>query len=108
MASILQRAAITYLRNNARASTHSATAGGHGGGWQLWKKLSFFVGMPAVGLGMLNAYLAHADGHHEHPPFVAYEYLRVRTKRFPWGEGQKSLFHNPDVNALPGGYENDH
>ncbi|XP_047991578.1 cytochrome c oxidase subunit 6A, mitochondrial [Leguminivora glycinivorella] len=105
MAAILQRAALNYLRNQARASSHSATAGGHGGGHALWKKMSFFVGFPAVGLGMLNAYLAHQEEHHDPPPFVPYEYLRVRTKRFPWGDGQKSLFHNPHVNALPSGYE---
>ncbi|XP_072949338.1 cytochrome c oxidase subunit 6A1, mitochondrial-like [Epargyreus clarus] len=106
MASIMQRAATLYLRNQMRAmSSHSATAGGHGGGHKLWKNLSFFVAFPAVGLGMLNAYLAHQEGGHERPEFIAYDYLRIRTKRFPWGDGQKSLFHNPHVNALPTGFE---
>ncbi|KAJ0176525.1 hypothetical protein K1T71_007704 [Dendrolimus kikuchii] len=108
MTSILQRAALNYLKANARSATHAATAGGHGGGWQMWKKMSFFVAFPAIGLGMLNAYLAHQEEHHERPPFVPYDYMRVRTKRFPWGDGQKSLFHNPHVNALPSGYEDDH
>lgn len=31
MASYLQRAANLYVKNNARLSSHSATAGGHGG-----------------------------------------------------------------------------
>ena len=26
-------------------------------------------------------------------------------QRFPWGDGQKSFFHNPEKNALPDGYE---
>ncbi|CAG9102804.1 hypothetical protein JYU34_005717 [Plutella xylostella] len=109
MAAILQKAALQYLRASARSSSHAATAGGHGGGHKLWKKLSFFVAFPAVGLGMVNAYLAHQEhAHHERPPFVPYEYLRVRTKRFPWGDGQKSLFHNPHVNPLPNGYEDEH
>ncbi|KPI95636.1 PREDICTED: cytochrome c oxidase subunit 6A1, mitochondrial-like [Papilio xuthus] len=108
MASILQRAATLYLQNQARAVSHSATAGGHGGGYKLWKKLTFFVAFPAVGLGMLNAYLAHQEEHHERPPFIPYDYMRVRTKRFPWGDGQKTLFHNPHVNALPTGYEDEH
>lgn len=31
MATVLQRAALSYIKNQARASSHSATAGGHGG-----------------------------------------------------------------------------
>lgn len=31
MTSILRRAAISFLKTNARASSHAATAGGHGG-----------------------------------------------------------------------------
>ncbi|CAH2265064.1 cytochrome c oxidase subunit 6A1, mitochondrial-like [Pararge aegeria] len=104
MALYLQRAVNAYVRNNARLASHAATAGGHGGGWKLWKNLSFFVAVPAIGLGMVNAYLAHQEPH-ERPEFVAYDYLRIRTKRFPWGDGQKSLFHNPHLNALPSGYE---
>lgn len=50
------------------------------GGYKLWKKMSFFVALPAIALGMLNAYLAHQEEHHERPEFVAYDYLRVRTK----------------------------
>lgn len=83
--------------------------------------------MPAVGLCMLNTYLEHQKMTVHRPEFVKYEYLRVRNKRFPWGEGNKSLFHvniilnrfiaswlipryprqNPAVNALPDGYETD-
>lgn len=59
----------------------------------MWKKLSFFVAMPAVGLCMLNTYLEHQKMTVHRPEFVKYEYLRVRNKRFPWGEGNKSLFH---------------
>ncbi|KAI5632543.1 cytochrome c oxidase subunit VIa domain-containing protein [Phthorimaea operculella] len=29
-----------------------------------------------------------------------YEFMRRRTKRFPWGDGDKSFFHNDHVNSL--------
>lgn len=76
------------------------------GGYKVWKRLSFFVALPAIGLCMLNAYLKHQE-EHDHPrqEFIKYDYLRRREKRFPWGEGNKSLFHNPHVNPLPDGYE---
>lgn len=95
-----------------------------GGGYKLWKRLSFFVAFPAVGLCMLNTYLEHQKMTVHRPEFVKYEYLRVRNKRFPWGDGTKSFFHvsfssvdahrtgsdglifqNPALNALPDGYE---
>ncbi|KAK2723574.1 hypothetical protein QYM36_002053 [Artemia franciscana] len=93
--------------NIVRKFSQAATAGEHSGGWKLWKKLSFFVAIPGVGLCMLNAWLGHVKEHenHERPEFIPYEHLRIRNKRFPWGDGQKSLFHNPHVNALPDGYE---
>lgn len=65
------------------------------------------MGFPAIVLAAVNCYLAHVNEPHERPPFVKYDYLRIRTKRFPWGDGNKSLFHNPHVNALPDGYEDD-
>lgn len=78
------------------------------GGYKLWKRLTFIVALPSVALCMLNAYLKHQEEHaagHHRKEFVPYEHLRIRNKRFPWGDGQKSLFHNPEVNALPSGYE---
>ncbi|KYM89942.1 Cytochrome c oxidase subunit 6A1, mitochondrial [Atta colombica] len=72
----------------------------------LWKRLSYFVGFPAIGLAMVNCYLSH-QAHHddERPEFVAYEHLRIRTKKYPWGDGNHSLFHNSKMNPLPEGYE---
>merc|ERR1711915_76515 len=80
-----------------------AEAGHAHGGTKQWKMLSIIVALPSVALCMVNAFYG---GEHEHPPeFVPYEHLRLRSKRFPWGEGQKSLFHNSHTNPLPDGYE---
>lgn len=76
------------------------------GGYKVWKKLTFLVAMPAVTLCLVNAYLGHVEDHAKpRAEFVKYDYLRIRNKRFPWGDGTRSLFHNPEINALPDGYE---
>jgi cytochrome c oxidase subunit 6a len=83
----------------------SAATAGHGTGqWKMWKRLFFFVALPGIFTCALNTYLEHEKGH-ERPPFIPYEYLRRRNKRFPWGDGNHTLFHNPHVNPLPDGYE---
>ncbi|PSN35291.1 Cytochrome c oxidase subunit 6A [Blattella germanica] len=88
-------------------NVHGPSAGEHSGGSKLWKNISLFVAIPSVGLCMVNAYLKHQEeaAHHETPEFIPYEHLRKRDKRFPWGDGTRSLFHNPHVNPLPDGYE---
>lgn len=67
--------------------------------------MSLFLAFPAIGLCAVNCYLNHVKHPHQRPEFIKYEHLRIRTKRFPWGDGQRSLFHNPHANALPDGYE---
>merc|ERR1711911_355387 len=105
MASVVGKVIARGISSSAVVRSGQSATAGHGGGWQLWKKLSFFVAVPGVALCMLNVYLGAMQEDHQ-PPFVPYEHMRIRNKRFPWGDGQKSLFHNPHLNALPSGYEN--
>ncbi|XP_034108005.1 LOW QUALITY PROTEIN: cytochrome c oxidase subunit 6A, mitochondrial [Drosophila nasuta] len=74
----------------------------------LWKRVTFLVATPIVGLCMINAYRSIDEEKKDiasQQPFVKYEYMRRRNKRFPWGNGDRSLFHNPNTNALADGYE---
>lgn len=73
--------------------------------WQFWKRISLMIALPAVALVTAGVMFTHEEV--ERPPFVPYEYLRIRRKRFPWGDGKKTLFHNPRVNPLPEGYEDE-
>lgn len=76
---------------------------------KLWRNLSLFVCLPAMIICTINSYIAEKE-HHEHfqrPTFVKYDYLKIQTKKYPWGDGQRTLFHNPKVNALPTGYEDE-
>ncbi|KAJ3603905.1 hypothetical protein NHX12_028646 [Muraenolepis orangiensis] len=82
----------------------SATAG-HEGQAKKWKMLTFFVAFPCLGLCFVSVYLKEQQHSHEQPEFVPYSHLRLRSKRFPWGDGNHSLFHNAHLNALPAGYE---
>jgi len=108
--SLLSRlAARPRLLAAVRAYSAAATEGAaheHQGGIRLWKILSFVVALPGVGVCYINATLKEAEERkHERAEFAAYSHLRMRTKKFPWGDGNHTLFHNPHVNALPDGYE---
>lgn len=72
---------------------------------RFWHILTYYVCLPAILVGTLL--LLRNPEHPERPEFKQYEYMRIRTRPFPWGDGNHSLFHNPRVNALPEGYEDE-
>lgn len=71
---------------------------------KLWKRISLYVAFPLIIIGSIDNI---RKLEHDRPEFVPYEYMRIRTKRFPWGDGNHSLFHNPHTNPLPDGYEHE-
>merc|ERR550539_890795 len=68
-------------------------------GWKLWKKVFFVVGIPVIVLGHVSAFYLPDENEHAPPPFVPYDHLRIRTKKFPWGDGNHSLIHNTHLNV---------
>ncbi|KAG9270571.1 cytochrome c oxidase subunit 6A, mitochondrial [Astyanax mexicanus] len=100
------RFSSAVLRSASRVQTRQLSAAAHGDqGAKTWKILSFVVALPGVAVCMLNTFLKIQHHSHDQPEFIPYSHLRLRSKRFPWGDGNKSLFHNSHVNALPDGYE---
>ncbi|XP_061567687.1 cytochrome c oxidase subunit 6A, mitochondrial [Cololabis saira] len=83
----------------------AASHASHEGSTKTWKILTFVLALPGVGVCIANAYMKAQAHSHEQPDFVPYTHLRIRTKKFPWGDGNHSLFHNGHVNALPDGFE---
>ncbi|XP_056147183.1 cytochrome c oxidase subunit 6A, mitochondrial [Lampris incognitus] len=96
----LIRSSLTQTqRRLSAAAAHDEQAA------RTWKILSFVVALPGVAVCMANVFLKEQQHSHEQPEFTPYSHLRIRTKRFPWGDGNKTLFHNSHLNALPDGYE---
>ncbi|KAL3274288.1 hypothetical protein HHI36_015693 [Cryptolaemus montrouzieri] len=77
------------------------------GHYKPYKYTFLGVAIPAIiALSLFNyREYEHQKKCYRRPPFVKYPYLYRRTKRFPWGDGNKSFFHNKEKNALPDGYE---
>ncbi|XP_028311518.1 cytochrome c oxidase subunit 6A2, mitochondrial [Gouania willdenowi] len=94
----------------AFAARRVIAAASHGkeGGARTWKILSFVVALPGVAVCIANAYMKSKAHSHDQPEFVPFTHLRIRTKRFPWGDGNHTLFHNSHTNPLPDGYEESH
>ncbi|KAJ7309507.1 hypothetical protein JRQ81_007552 [Phrynocephalus forsythii] len=94
------------LRRLLSASAASASPQHKKSSARLWEILTYTVALPGVAVCMLNCYLKGKHGH-ERPEFVPYAYLRIRSKPFPWGDGNHTFIHNPHSNPLPTGYEDE-
>lgn len=63
----------------------------------LTHKLTHSVAIPALILGSVNAWIlwkAHWEHWAHEPPLeerTEYPYQNIRTKNFPWGDGDKTL-----------------
>lgn len=83
---------------------------GEGHSAKTYRAISLYVALPFIFIYSVIQYknekVKQAECK-ERPEFVAYEHMRIRTKKFPWGDGNKSFFHNPHKNALPDGYEDE-
>ena len=99
---------LSPLRRTVGLQTRwASTQGSHAPNPELWRKVFYFVCCPAIVLSMVNTYLAEREhwAHYKRPEFKPMEYLRIKTKKFPFGDGTRTLFHNPLVNPLPDGWE---
>uniref|UniRef100_A0A8C9BTM2 Cytochrome c oxidase polypeptide VIa n=1 Tax=Phocoena sinus TaxID=42100 RepID=A0A8C9BTM2_PHOSS len=66
------------------------------GSARMWKALTCLVALPRS-----------RHGEEDRPEAVDYPRLRIRSKPFPWEDGNHILVHNPRVNLLPTGYEDE-
>ncbi|GME79588.1 unnamed protein product [[Candida] boidinii] len=80
---------------------HSAKTAG------LWKKISFVVALPIIGITAVNTYFVEAEHaeHRAHTKHLSdeewptqYPYQNIRRVNYFWGDGDKTLFWNPDCN----------
>ncbi|KAK5664378.1 hypothetical protein OQA88_601 [Cercophora sp. LCS_1] len=78
-----------FVRERRHVKEHAA------GTTDLWRKISIYACVPALVLAGANAYNLYNE-HWEHwshlPPLeerVEYPYQNIRTRNFPWGNGDK-------------------
>lgn len=96
-----KKAGEEYIKNLEDKTHHSS------GITALWKKITYFVAIPVViltAIPVTKIELDHAK-HREHLRHlsdeewpVQYDHMNIRTKNFFWGDGDKTLFWNTDVN----------
>ncbi|XP_057382533.1 cytochrome c oxidase subunit 6A1, mitochondrial-like [Balaenoptera acutorostrata] len=85
------------------------SSGTHGeqGSARVRKALTCLVALPRVGVSMLDVFLKSRPGEEGRRESVGYPHLRIRSKPFPWEDGNHTLVQNPHVNLLPTGCEDE-
>ena len=70
-----------------------------------WKKISIFVCVPVILLTAVYAY-KNESNHlgHFHKSETEHEYLFIRKKPFPFGDGKGSFFHHDTYNHIKEGF----
>lgn len=105
------RPAFTYAPDKAAAEAfiklEQETAEHSGKTGDFWLKVSIFVVTPVILATAYHTYVVEAEHykhHKEHPrpsddelP-AEYEYRNIRKTKFFWGDGDKTLFWNPEYN----------
>lgn len=95
------KAGKAYIENYTEKVHHSE------GITKLWKKLTYFVAIPAIlltAIPVTKVEMEHAEHrkHLAHTPDsewpVQYDFQNIRSKPFFWGNGDQTLFWNSDVN----------
>ncbi|KAL8296315.1 hypothetical protein RB597_005656 [Gaeumannomyces tritici] len=88
--------AFARERRAVKEHAHASTA--------LWRKISLYVVPVALAASAANAYYLWNE-HWEHwshmPPLeerIEYPYQNIRTKNYQWGDGDKTIFWNDNVN----------
>ncbi|EKJ71587.1 hypothetical protein FPSE_08226 [Fusarium pseudograminearum CS3096] len=87
-----------FIKERQHIKEHAA------GTTELWKKISLYGVAPCLIAAGANAYWLWSE-HWEHwshmPPLeerTEYPYQNIRTKNYQWGNGDKTLFWNDEVN----------
>ncbi|KAK3371886.1 cytochrome c oxidase-like protein [Podospora didyma] len=87
-----------FVRERRAVKDHAA------GSAELWRKISLY-GIPAslllAGLNAYNLWNQHWEHWSHMPPLeerTEYPFQNIRTRNFPWGDGDKTIFWNPMVN----------
>ncbi|KAL6917539.1 hypothetical protein FSHL1_008969 [Fusarium sambucinum] len=87
-----------FIKERQHIKEHAA------GTTELWKKISLYGVAPCLIAAGANAYWLWSE-HWEHwshmPPLeerTEYPYQNIRSKNYQWGDGDKTLFWNDEVN----------